>query len=769
MDPVNQQPFDVLPAKPEGPTKQVEFKMPNASVALGIIQQASKLLLGQREKDRLVQDAYDRIPPNDPEEMRKEGREWQTNVDWGDTESAINEKVEQLNNLVTQALPYISFITRHGANINTVQALDVVAREHHYLFTQSEFWVPELQNMLHQCVANGLGIFHHSIPFSWHFKSQPRCNLIYPPQATMSPNEWPWMAVIQDIDITHLINLLGDPSGASELGWNVDAVRDMIKKLKWLPDTIGQTDWTNNPEAFVAAIQQNSFTIAANNKQGVRCYSFYVREYDGKVSESILPMENCGDVYLYQKKYKEYDCMSDFISLFPLSVTQKFMEKIRGLGHRLLPYAATMNDFNNRAIDLTILSGSLMLKDTPDANGARDITQLELGGLVTFIPEDMTMDQRSFGNPAQGFVQLSQMIRSRQEANNQVFGGTDQTNQQSGITATQRKLEYGAATRTDGFESDRFYNQLTLFYRANWKRIKYFMINGDASVPAKGAKEAKELWMEVKRRGVTKEDLEVIRTVYANSMFGDGDPNQVFLAIQDLAGPISRMPLTSQKVMDKMAVSARTRKPYLAEALFEGTDPLADRELSHQTWLTSQENNAFDSDSALPVPIQDTDYTPVHVIQHLEYAEGVVLSFEQNVLTPEAALKRLVKTRDHNLLHMQVLSRDKGQRPLFADASKRWQGIENMMVRMQQMIAEAQQAEQQRQLQELKTPTLSVADQEKVLTGQVQRDELSRTEELRRTEIARTEQLKRDMLKGGAITDAQIKAIEMATQVIPRP
>lgn len=749
--------------QPAGKSEQPKFRFKSAESAKGIIDQSNNKFLHQREMDRLVWDAYDRIPPNDPEIMRKNGEEWCTNVDWGETENAINERVEQDNNLITQPMPYVSFVTQGNADVNTLKALSTAAQEHYNMFRLSDFWTSEAIDMATERTAVGLGIFHHHIPYSWHFRSIPRCNLIYPLQSKLKPDEWPWVAVRSDLDITDLIDLMDNTEASTKLGWDVSAIKEVIGKLQWLPDGIKAMDWQRNPEAFVNALRTDSITIAARNDQKIRVYHMYVREYDGKISENIIPDGPVCTKFLFQKRYDEYDRMSDFISIFPLTVA-KFLEKIRGLGHRLLPYTAMINDTRNRAIDAAILTGSLMLKDTAGANGMRDMTQLELGGRVTFIPEDMVMDQKSLGNPTQGLLGVMDMIRDLREVNNSAFGGTDHGARRPEATATEMKLRYGEATRNMGYETDRLYDQLTAFFRANWKRVIYYLENDDAPSAIRGAKEAKEMWKQVKEKGVTKDDLKVIRSVEANRLFGDGDPNQIFLAIQDLQGPISRMPITAQVEMDKMAVAARTRRPYMVDALYGRSDVQADRVLAEQNWRISMENTAFDA-SDLPVPIQDDDNHALHVLEHTNYAEGVVADYDNQVMPPPETLKRLIKAQDHVSLHMPYLQRDRSREALYADSAKRWQGIQNKMVQMQQNIQDAQEAERRAAMEQMRNPAPTVEEQQKILTAQLQRDQLAQDFEL--SQQIKMEQAKQDLLikRETARLDQQQKFIQSATPV----
>ncbi len=750
-----------------GKSKQPKRRMGNATYVLNLLKATQKARMWQIDQDKLVEDAYDRLPPMDPQILAKNGEGWRTNYDSGDTENAINEKSDALVNLIMMPKPFIGFNTKPAKVVpGTHDKHQILANGHHALLTTSDFWIPESHKMIHNMVATGLGIIHWPEPRSWKFESQPRCNLIYPPNAPLNPDKWEWMGLVKEISIVDLIAKLSNAEAAAKMGWKIEAIQQVIDGLEFGCFTGGRAgiDPTGDPEAFINALSENDLHFASYNKNFVKGYTFYVREFDGRITEHILVDKQLAQGgteigFLYSSNH-DYKRMTEFIRLFPLTLGQGFLEKVRGLGHRLLPYHAVLNDLNCRSIDTTILAGSLMLKGTKE-DGIQDMQQLELGGVVTLIPQDLTLDQRSFGNPAQGLIALSQHIRGQRESNNRVFGGVDRTGTNPEKTATQSKLEYGEAVRGRGFETDRFYLHYTGFHQTLWQRLLYYRSN--EAVPSEGSEEVKEYWTEMKDAGVTQEDLDAIKSVATNNIFGDGDPNAVFLALKELEPYMASLPISSQRAMLRALFLARSRSAAFAEEMVP-TAKAGDRDKSEQDWRTSQEESAFES-SDIPVPLRDDDITTIHASNHTVYAEGVVQDFNNKVLPAVECLKRLVRCRDHALQHLQLLLKSKKDEALSADLNLRWKDIMNMMRRMEQMVAAEQAAERERQMEEMRNPTMTVADREKMLTEQAKRAEIAQTEALRRQEISETEATKRDIMTKGALTKVQLAAIDGAREL----
>jgi hypothetical protein len=116
--------------------------------------------------------------------------------------------------------------------------------------------------------------------------------------------------------------------------------------------------------------------------------------------------------------------MSRIISLFPHGLGSGYINKVRGHGLKSLPYHDLENRSFNHSIDVTFLASNLMLR----GNG-QDLHRLPemVFGPVTFIPDDFTLEQQSFGNPAGGLVQLYREMNAMRAGRNQVFGGNVDT------------------------------------------------------------------------------------------------------------------------------------------------------------------------------------------------------------------------------------------------------------------------------------------------------------------------------------------------------
>ena len=716
-----------------GPKQQPKFKFASGKDILGVLLGREKELFYAREQDKLVFDAVDRVPPYDPKELADDGEEWRTNADFGDFEGQINDKVEKVNNLLTQPCPFVDLRFKRDTDPTLMERMELFNYKlHEWLMSQSAF-VEEVQSTAFHMVNTGVGWVLFGVPFSWQFTCVPRSNVIYPKGAKRNFSKLEWVGFRSDFPITDLIAKL-DPersSAAAAVGWQMPVIKQVVANLKFNDNSVGNIGTLeNSPEKWVESVTSQASVIASQNGQNITVYHMYTREYDGKVSWQIVHRSTGAvtgtpdDVVLFKSTIR-YDCYSKFIVPFWLSIGSQYIEKCRGFGHRILPQCAVQNDLDCRGIDTTILSGSLMLKAT---GGADDLDKaqrnIKLGSVVTLIPDDMALDQKSFSNPAQGIIALSNNLRARRAANSRVFGGPDAAQQQpTGMSATHARMVYTEATAGGGYEADRLNIAANALHNILMDRL--VAIWSDPTTPkADGYDDAKAFWDDASEFcQITTKDLKQITGYKAVSLFGDGDPNQVFLALSDLASSLPALPLSSQKEALRMMIAARTRKPHLAFKWLPIGSTQADREMSLQSWRTSQEEGQFEG-SDIPVPVQDDDNNLVHAESHTMYAVGVVDSWNKGSITPEVAFAKIFRCRAHTMVHLQRLAADKRLEGATAKLNKQWQGIDNMARRMQQMVQEAAQAARARQIEELRNPKLTVKEQQDAMTAELQRQQM---------------------------------------------
>lgn len=760
---------EMLP-KPAGPAQQPKFRFKDGTAMLAALMQREKELLYQRDQDKMVFDAFDRMPPIDPADLKADGEEWRTNADFGDTEAAITERVEAVNNQLTQPCPHIIFNTKKDTPPDALDRLERFSFSLYKWLRRHPVYIEEVQQIAYHMVSTGVGWVNFGMPGSWYFDTVPRSNVIYPKNAKKNIRKLPWVGFRIDQSVNSLIEKLADREASTAVGWNTKAIEDVLQNLLSSQPNNGNPTIDSAPDKWTEGLMATAYTISAQLGETVQAYRMYVREYDNVISESIVmritttTSANPNGVVVYQRR-TDYKGFEEFMVPFWLSIGSTYIEKVRGFGHRILPERAVENDLLCRGIDATILSGSLMLKARSPDDADQAQRDLRLGHLVTIIPEDIDLDQKSFSNPAAGMLALEQSIRQRRAANSRVWGGPDAAQQASPNNATAARLQYMESGKNAGFESDRLELACDMFHKILWNRLKAIWTD-DSIPPVAGKEEALDFWKNEAQQEseIQKSDLAYVINVSSNTALGNGDPSQLFFALQDLSAYLPSAPLTAQKQALRMMFAARTRNPELAYQWFPVGSMQADRELNLQMWRVSMEDGLFET-SDQPVPVQDDDNHPIHAEAHTKFALNVLTDWNNHVLQPDEAFKKLFRCQQHTSVHLTRMKMNKAAQGTLANLNKQWQGIENMMRRMQQMVQEAQQAQQQKQLEELRNPQPSVKEREHMITAQLQRQNMMEEHKAKMDMITQEAAAKAEAARNSALTAAMQESIKQTPTI----
>lgn len=736
------------------PSKPDASRVIDAKGVRSLISAGAKNLEHRMEQYRMVEDAYDRIPPDTDEQLRADGLGWAANVDWGGMEASIDSAVSPFVNLLTEPEPFVKFSST--ADIpNLHHALSELAKADAEMLKDWPEWIYEAQKMVHNRVAHGLGIFYWPQPHGWHFQSLHPGNLIVPPKAGLNPERWPWFAIVTEFEVPDLMAKLSDKEVAMDQGWNVPAVREAIEKYRL---GIGNR-WPVNLDVdqAVHGFSHGSNMGVFDESMTIKGFIFYVRETDGTVSEHWLT--NQDEVgFLYERK-KRQSRMSRVISIFPHGLGSGYLSKVRGHGIKSLPYHDLENRAFNHSIDVTFLSSNLMLR----GNG-QDLHRLPemVFGPVTLIPDDLTLEQQSFGNPAGGLVQLYREMNAMRAGRNQVFGGNVDVSPNVDRTASGARMRYQEQTGIRNHDVARFYLQARMFHRTRWERI----VDAEASESDPGMAEALEMLQRAVDRGCPPEAIMGIYRVNVATVFGAGDPVNQFLAMMDVKELYGQLTPTGRKVYARTALNARLGDPDLVDQLVGKVDSLMDETDSRHRQIAQGENADFQS-SDVRIDAAETDNHLIHCGEHTVFAEDTLGQLAEGVISEEDAFRTVSRVQAHIGPHLEMVASDPLSQAEAKDLQRRWADIVNTLRQLAQKLEAKRQRQQQEQLEELRNPRPSVKDQEIALTEELKRQSIVRETDakiaiMERESGLRQRQMSDETARQGRITDLRSLPTEPA-------
>lgn len=695
------------------PSNPGSSRVIDAEKVRGLIHAGSRDLEHRLEQYRLVEDAYDRVPPDTEEQLRADGLGWAANVDWGGMEAGVDSSASPYVNLLTEPSPFVKFCSYAQAP-NLHHALEELARSDAEMLRDWPDWIYEAQMMVHNRVAHGLGIFYFPQPHGWHFQSLHPANLITPLKAGLNPERWPWCAIVTEFEVEDLVRHLADKEEARNQGWDTAAIRRAIEEYR----NGNGSKWpaSMDVDQVVHGFANNTVVGAFDESMTIKGFIFYVREATGEISEYWLTNQpSVGFLYQRQKRQSR---MSRVLSIFPHGLGSGYINKVRGHGIKSLPYHDLENRSFNHSIDVTFLSSNLMLR-----GNQHDIHRLPemVFGPVTVIPDDFAIEQQSFGNPAGGLVQLYREMSAMRAGRNQVFGGNVDVSPNVDRTASGARMRYQEQTGIRSHDVARFYHQVAMFHRARWDRI----LDPEAGDSDPGATEAAEMLERAIAKGCPVEAIQGIYKVNAVTVFGEGDPVNQFLAMMDVKELYGQLTPSGRKAYARATLNARLRDPDLVDQLVGKPDALIDETDSRHRQIAQQENAAFQT-SDVRIDVAETDNHLIHAGEHTVFAEDTLAQLRDGAIPEEDAFRTVSRVQAHVGPHLEMVASDPLGEAEAKDLQRRWADILNSLRQLAQQLEAKRERERQEQLEELRNPRPSVKDQEAAMTEEVKRQSILR-------------------------------------------
>ena len=737
-----------------GPSKQPKNRCPDSKSALTLIKTQCDDDKWQRrvEAYRAIEDAYDRLPPDSDSDLAGDGLSWVANVDWGGMKAGINDGAEIDWNLLTQPETYIRLVSR-SARPGIGDSMAILERLDKEMLDGWTDWETELEMMVHNRRSFGLGIFHFPQPYGWHFRSLHPANLILPPRARANPDSWAWCGIKTEFSIVDLMERLETPLPAKKLGWNIENIRKAL--AKFAADD-GKAAWfqslCNDVEGYIHGFKANDLLVTHENKSKLDGYIFYVKEWNGRVSEHLLVNDDeIGYLYSGVGRHKS---MADLIALFPLQLGQGYIERIRGYGLEMLPFHDLENRALNHGVDTMMITSGLLLQSKQGDDWKRLQEGVFLNGPFVGIPEDLTLMNPQFGSPAQGLLAMQREIERRGNFRNRSFGGADYSNRDPEQSATAAKIHYQQGTASRTYEVARLYRQAQNFHRIRVMK----MIDPNLTTRCPGGEVAIAMLKEAMSKGVSPDDIASIKGVKARTIFGDGDPVNQFLALMDLKEFFGKLPASGQRKMQRHVFNARLRDPELVRELMGPDKPQDDPEFTRQRWRAQVENNTFET-SDTRQDLADGDNHLIHAGEHTIFAEEVMQRLKAGILAEEDALQRIMRAQSHTEGHLAALAADPFAVNELKDLRRRWADLTNSNRQLAQHIQAKKQQEQARAIEEMRNPRPSVKDQETMLTEKAKRQAIAEETALNIQLRKEKHAAELEMLRSGAITKTQLDII----------
>lgn len=482
-------------------------KIKSISSASQALQIATKLANNDMDRDirrARVLSAFNGSAPYCDSDLTNRAQGYRYNVSFGFMEGAIGRAVVPYNELSIN----IADLTQIQANLND-EKLGIVQGEFGKIMDKWGKWPKFISRLNQDLVLNGynVGIFPSDYdPFPIFIEQK---NGYVDEGVANDVNDLELFAWKKSYMLHELYLKISDPDIAKKAGWNVDNVRNALESaMPEDPTRVGSTQsgqWT----ATESAIRGASLFTAMVGAKMVNTFHVFAAELDGKVSHWIV-LDNGradssddakqGGIELF-KKEERFDSMRDFLVYFDLETGDGTWHGSKGVGQRVFNTHKANDKMINSALDTTFTAGLVMLQ--PGDQLQQEELQLTVLGPFAVIPNGVLVNPEVLPNVAPTFFQMQSLLSGTSE---QRVGDVVPTNQallsNQSSTATEARIRAGRQELITKGNLKRYVDPLSQIISIIVRRL----LKKDSPNPY-----AKEFQSELKRKGLTDDDLKEIR------------------------------------------------------------------------------------------------------------------------------------------------------------------------------------------------------------------------------------------------------------------
>lgn len=654
-----------------------EKRLKSATEAVSLWSKRRNASIERRKNFARVLNQLNGGKPFSDDDLVRLGRGWQCNVNFRDASSTLEQVLISYWKLLHDTTNIIN-ITAHDQNPNAEKWSAAMQNNFkRFLNDWGDGYVRNYLQLAAQHVGLGVG------PYVFNNDKSPRWEVVrvgdleVPKKAKADVQSLPFVAIRQDHDITDLWQKIRTPqakSTAQSVGWNVA----VLQRVLW-----HALEGTNKPKnddytAVEDRIRNNDLEVA-ETADSVELVTFFVREYDGKISTYIIaPGCDHGADFLFDNSSasaRPDDMRRKFGAIFFEAGNGLFWGS-KGFGQKNYALATVQNRLKSRAVDRTLLDG-LNFRDLSDGAlsqfpvvnvGPFNLLPREIEQVLTYPSGNVTLETISMIDQQTSYNNARYRDQSKQVAQ------TD--------TATQANILATLQSQVDIANATLYLTQIANgLFSEQMRRLRDADNKGDPDVAA--------FWKRCEADGVDPEFLAKAEITITTG----ADPGAASLALQgqyaaELIGHSSN-PNVNERWAWERYITARFGASAVDKAL-RPVDNLGDVAAQR---LALMENS--DMGEGQPIPVDAKDNHAAHLPVHLQPCVVIVDNFDSTGRINPDALVALQHLIPHMEEHFKFLELDKTQdalrKQLWPKFTQVRSGAEGIFRTIERMQAAAQQ------------------------------------------------------------------------------
>lgn len=635
----------------EGEPKKDQKAICNARQALQI---AQKLAYNDIERDMRrarVLAAFNGSPPYCDGDLVARAQSYRYNVSFGFMEGVIGRAVVPYNDLTIN----IADLTEIKANLND-EKLKTVQVEFGKIMDKWGKWPKFVTRLNQDLVLNGYNsaIFPSDYdPFPTFVSQKHGFVDEGSPNDVLDLEVYVWRKPYM---IHELYAKISEEDIANKAGWNVKNVKQALTDAT--PESIYQKNLTTSGQwtAVQEAIRQGSSFVSIVGAKMIDTYHVFATELDGKVTHYVVLDSTISDNDVGKdaepdrpelfKKEKRFESMQEFLVYFDMETGDGTWHGSKGVGQRVFNTHKAYDKMMNSGLDTTF-TGGLTVVQPGDQVQQEELTLTTVGPFAV-IPNGISINPQVLPNLAGTFFQMQALL-----------AGTSEQRVGDVVPQGQSQITGGDKTAT---EANIQANRQELITRGNLKRYVDPISQVMSIIVRRLLKDnspnayAKEFQKELKRKGLTEDDLKEIRgarnTGKIEDILGNTAANTQVIFAEFRGDPeVDQEKLKYRRIASVLDADAAD------DLLITDKDQTKQIEAARQ-----QEIEMTTINTGMRVPVSPRDAHEIHIEFTLKDVGTKVQAQAVNFNPDEIPILKLKV--EHALEHLKFLDTDKGKRQI---------------------------------------------------------------------------------------------------------
>lgn len=665
---------------------------------------------GRSVKRGMVDGLIQGNPPYSRAKLIEAGRGDATNVNWRTAEAYEESAKGAVYDIFSEAPTFATVQLDPTAKYEGIEPDKVtewsaiVTEEFHYLLRSDRSWDSVMQNSIRETVRYGAGPLLFENKQDWRNRNVTFGYLLVPEDASSDVNKWEVAAVLVDYLPHQLYDFIRNPEVASEVGWDVESVKEAI--IHAAPDNNG-TLWTW--QTVQQQLKQNSYGWSARSKI-IQAIHFFAREFpekgesEGKISH-VIALLSIGygkdtDKFLF-KHLRYYERWQECIH--PMYYAQGEGGKhygVTGQGVKMYGAMESENRLMCNAVDKAF-APKIMFKPTT-ASGKQKAIPTKMGD-YTILPEGYDMQQVAIHSLVEEGLIVRQEISRIVSANLSTYRqNLEAPKSGNPLTKAEVEIRAGDQARLGKTQLNRYYEQLDWLYEEKYRRA----CNRSLTQSDPGGKEALEFQNKCERRGVPKAALLNYCEVTATRVVGQGSQHMRQQTLDFMFAIAGSLPEEGRVHVIQDTIAARAGQ-YMVSRYYPqaNANKLASDQLA---FATSQ---VADMKVGVPAIVTSTQNPVIYAQTFLQAGSQALASLEQ--AGPDGVAQQGMQVLSFLKLigpaiaaHLQRFASDSTRQQVHEVLTKQFQDLatstDKLQKFVQQIMQKQQEAAQKRQAEQMK-------------------------------------------------------------------